>query len=53
MFVCNNRSAYFFYGHGNLLSEQFWAIGSFKLLAGQNDLLGGQLLTQLTCNLPP
>ena len=43
MSVCNNLSADFFCGKGNLLSGQFGAMGRFKLLVGQNNLLGGQL----------
>ena len=28
-------------------------MGRFNLLSGQSNLLGGQMLTQLTCYLPP
>ena len=28
-------------------------MGKFNLLGGQNNLLGGQMPTQLTCYLPP
>ena len=53
MSVCENRSSYFFCGHDNLLGGQFWAMGIFNLLGGQNNLLVGQLPTQLTCYLSP
>ena len=53
MSVSNYHSAYFFCGQDNLLGGQFWAMGRFNLLGGQNNLLGGQLPTQLTCYLPP
>ena len=53
MFLCNYHSAYFSYGQDNLLEGQFWVMGRFNLLDGQNNLLGGQLPTQLTCYLPP
>ena len=43
MSVYNNHSAYFFGGQDNLLSGQFWAMGRFNLLGGQNNLLGGQV----------
>ena len=48
--ICN--SAYFFCWLDNLLGGQFWAMGSFNLLGGQSNLLGGQMPTQLTCYLP-
>ena len=48
--ICNNQS---FCDQGNLLDGQFWAMGRFNLLGGQSNLLGGHLLTQLTCYLPP
>ena len=53
MSTCNNHSAYFFCGHDNSLGGQFWTIGSLNLLGGQNNLLGGQLPTQVTFYLPP
>ena len=53
MSVYNNNSAYFFCWQDNLQGGQFWAMGRFNLLGGQNDLIGGQLPTQLTCYLPP
>ena len=53
MSVCNYHSAYFFYGQDDLLGGQFWAMGRFYSLGGQNNLLGGQLPIQLTCYLPP
>ena len=46
--VCDNRSAYFYFcGEDNLLGGQFWAMGRFILLGEQNNILRGQLLTQL------
>ena len=50
-----DHSAYFFCEQDNLLGGQFWAMGGFNSLGGQNNLLGhgGQLPTQLTCYLPP
>ena len=35
------------------MGGQFWAMGRFNLLDGQNNLLGGQMPTQLTYYLPP
>ena len=43
----------YFSGQGNLLGGQFWVMGRFNLLGRQNNLLGGQMPTQLTCYLPP
>ena len=40
-------------GRVNLLGGQFWAMVRVNLLGGQINLLGGQILTQLTCYLPP
>ena len=51
--IDNNHSAYFLCGQDNLLGGQFWAVGRFNLLGGQNNLLGGQMPTQLTCYLFP
>ena len=48
MSIGNYHNAYFFCGQNIFLDGQFWAMGSFTSLGGQNDLLGGQLPTQLT-----
>ena len=53
LFVIIIVPIFFFCGQDNLLGVQFWAMGRFDLLGGQNNLLGGQIPTQLTCYLPP
>ena len=49
--VCDNQNAYFWYGQDYLLDGAFWLISRFNLLAGQTDLLDGQLHTQLFTSL--
>ena len=44
---------FFFCGQDNLPDGHFWATGRFNLLGGQNNILGGQMPSQLTCYLPP
>ena len=41
-----------FYEQDNLVGGQFWTVGRFDLLGEQNNLLSGQMSTQLTCYLP-
>ena len=45
---------YLSFGGGTIiLGGHFWTIGKSNLLGGHNDLLDGQLVTQLTCYLQP
>ena len=43
----------FFCWQGNSLGGQFWVMGKFNLLDGQNYLLDGQISIQLTCHYLP